>query len=86
MELYGIKTKVLQGDAQRPATSKSCLVYFAGASSTVKTGEPVKVTSYKEYKDIYHKGAEPKTTLLLDKAAEYALSLVGETRSLLVYQ
>ena len=54
MELYGIKTKVLQGDAQRPATSKSCLVYFAGASSTEKTGEPVKVTSYKEYKDIYH--------------------------------
>ena len=78
MELYGIKTKVLQGDAQRPATSKSCLVYFAGASSTEKTGEPVKVTSYKEYKDIYHKGTEPKTTLLLDKAAEYALSLVGE--------
>lgn len=77
-ELYGINSRLLNGDAQSPVTSTSCLVIFGNAySSNAKLGIPQKIYNYKEYLTIYHSGSEPEGHLLLDDAAEYSLSLVS---------
>lgn len=77
MELYGINARLLKGDAQTPVSSTSCLVIFGCAySSNEKLGIPQKIYNYKEYLTTYHSGSEPESHLILDDAAEYALSLV----------
>ena len=76
-EKYGIKTKVLQGQANTPVSISTVLVYFGGAyNSNAKVGEPVKCNSYKDYLNAFHSGLEPAGHLNLDDAAEYALNLV----------
>lgn len=77
-ELYGIQSRLLKGDAQTPVTSTSCLVIFGCAySSNAKLGVPQKIYNYTEYLTIYHSGTEPESHLVLDDAAEYALSLIS---------
>ena len=77
-ELYGISSRLLKGDSQSPVTSTSCLVIFGCAySSSEKLGIPQKIYNYKDYLTIYHSGAEPESHLILDDAAEYALSLIS---------
>ena len=76
-EKYGVKTKVLQGQANTPVSISTVLVYFGGAyNSNAKVGAPVKCSSYKDYLDAFHGGSEPEGHLHLDDAAEYALNLV----------
>lgn len=77
-ELYGINARLLKGDAETPVSSTSCLVIFGNAySSNAKLGIPQKIYNYKEYLTTYHSGSEPEGHLLLDDAAEYALSNVS---------
>lgn len=77
-ELYGINARLLKGDAQTPVSSTSCLVIFGSAySSDEKLGIPQKIYNYKDYLTTYHSGSEPESHLLLDDAAEYALSLIS---------
>ena len=77
MELYGIKTRVLKGMAETPVSTATCIVFFGGAySSSVKQSEPVHCESYTDYLETFHSGAEPAGHLLLDDAAEYALSRI----------
>ena len=77
-ELYGINARLLKGDAETPVSSTSCLVIFGNAySSNAKLGIPQKLYNYKEYLTTYHSGSEPESHLLLDDAAEYALSNVS---------
>ena len=77
-ELYGINSRLLNGNAQSPVSSTSCLVIFGSAySSNAKLGIPQKIYNYKEYLTIYHSGSESEGHLLLDDAAEYALSNVS---------
>ena len=77
MELYGIKTRVLKGMAETPVSTATCIVFFGGAyGSSVKQSEPVHCESYADYLETFHSGAEPTAHLLLDDAAEYALSRI----------
>ena len=77
-ELYGIQTRVLQGDAQTPVTSQTCVVYFGSAyNSNSNYGVPKKIYSYKEYLELFHEGSEPAEHLTLDDCAETALSMIG---------
>lgn len=77
-ELYGINARLLKGDAQSPVISTSCLVIFGCAySSNAKLGIPQKIYNYKDYLTTYHSGSEPESHMLLDDAAEYALSLIS---------
>ena len=77
-ELYGINARLLKGDAETPVNSTSTLVIFGSAySSNAKLGIPQKIYNYKEYLTTYHSGSEPEGHLLLDDAAEYALSNVS---------
>lgn len=74
-ERYGIKTRVLEAQVATPVHTETCVVYFGGAyNSNAKSAEPVHITSYEEYLDIYHGGTEPAGQLHLDEAAEYALN------------
>lgn len=78
-EKYGIKTRVLEGAAATPVSSKSCLVYFGTAyDSNVGYGVPQHIYKYSDYVTLYHEGTDPSTHLSLDDAAEYALSLVSD--------
>lgn len=77
MEKYGIKTRVLEGNASAPVSSSTVLVYFGGAyNSNASSMEPVHCNSYHEYLTTFHEGTEPAGHLHLDDAAEYALSVV----------
>ena len=76
-ELYGIKTLVLKGMAETPVSTSTCIVFFGGAyNSSSNLNKPMHCESYKDYLAVYHSGAEPEDRLLLDDAAEYALSRI----------
>ena len=77
-ELYGIKTRVLKGIAETPVSTSTCIVFFGGAyNSSANLNKPIHCTSYNDYLEKFHGGTEPEGQLLLDKAAEYALSRIG---------
>lgn len=74
-EKYGIKTRVLTGDASTPVSSSSCVVYFGAAyNSNAAYGVPQHVNTYSDYVTLYHSGSEPAGHLSLDDCAEYALA------------
>ena len=76
-ELYGIKTRVLNGMAETPVSTATCIVFFGGAySSSSNLNKPIHCDSYTDYLDSFHAGEEPTGHLLLDDAAEYALSRI----------
>ena len=76
-ELYGIKTRVLKGMAETPVSTATCIVFFGGAySSSSNLNKPIHCDSYTDYLDAFHGGTEPTGHLLLDDAAEYALSRI----------
>ena len=76
-ELYGIKTRVLKGMAETPVSTATCIVFFGGAyNSSSNLNKPMRCDSYTDYLDVYHAGEEPTGHLLLDDAAEYALSRI----------
>ena len=76
-EKYGIKARVLQGAAESPVSTSTCLVYFGGAyNSAAKSLEPQYITSYSDYLKTYHSNTEPAGHLELDDAAEYALNVI----------
>ena len=76
-ELYGIKTLVLKGMAETPVSTSTCIVFFGGAYGTsTDSNKPMHCESYEDYLDVYHAGVEPTGHLLLDDAAEYALSRI----------
>ena len=76
-ELYGIKTRVLKGMAETPVSTATCIVFFGGAySSSSNLNKPIHCDSYTDYLDSFHAGEEPTGHLLLDDAAEYALSRI----------
>ena len=76
-ELYGIKTLVLKGIAETPVSTSTCIVFFGGAyNSSADLNKPMNCESYQDYLDVYHEGTEPAGHLLLDDAAEYALSRI----------
>ena len=76
-ELYGIKTRVLKGMAETPVSTATCIVFFGGAySSSSNSNKPIHCDSYTDYLEKFHAGAEPAGHLLLDDAAEYALSRI----------
>lgn len=73
-EKYGIKTRVLEAQVATPVHTDTCVVYFGGAyNSNAKASTPVHISSYAEYLDVFHSGAEPAAHLHLDDAAEYTL-------------
>ena len=75
MELYGIKTRVLKGMAETPVSTATCIVFFGGAyNSSANLNKPMHCDSYEDYLEAFHAGSEPAGHLLLDDAAEYALS------------
>lgn len=77
VELYGIKTRVLKGIAETPVSTATCIVFFGGAySSSSNSNKPIHCDSYTDYLDSFHAGEEPTGHLLLDDAAEYALSRI----------
>ena len=76
-ELYGIKTRVLKGMAETPVSTATCIVFFGGAySSSSNSNKPIHCDSYTDYLSTFHAGTEPTGHLLLDDAAEYALSRI----------
>ena len=76
-ELYGIKTHVLKGIAEKPVSTATCIVFFGGAYGTsTDSDKPMHCESYEDYLSVYHAGVEPTGHLLLDDAAEYALSRI----------
>ena len=76
-ELYGIKTRVLNGMAETPVSTATCIVFFGGAySSSSNLNKPIHCDSYTDYLDAFHAGEEPTGHLLLDDAAEYSLSRI----------
>ena len=76
-ELYGIKTLVLKGIAETPVSTSTCIVFFGGAYGTsTDSDKPMHCESYEDYLSVYHAGVEPTGHLLLDDAAEYALSRI----------
>ena len=76
-ELYGIKTRVLKGMAETPVSTATCIVFFGGAyGSSSNSNKPIHCDSYTDYLDSFHAGEEPTGHLLLDDAAEYALSRI----------
>ena len=76
-ELYGIKTRVLKGMAETPVSTATCIVFFGGAyGSSSNSNIPMHCDSYTDYLDAFHAGGEPAGHLLLDDAAEYALSRI----------
>lgn len=76
-ELYGIKTRVLKGMAETPISTATCIVFFGGAyNSSANLNKPMRCDSYEDYLSVYHEGTEPTGHLLLDDAAEYALSRI----------
>ena len=76
-ELYGIKTRVLKGMAETPVSTATCIVFFGGAyGSSSNSNKPIHCDSYTDYLDSFHAGEEPAGHLLLDDAAEYALSRI----------
>ena len=76
-ESYGIKTLVLKGMAETPVSTSTCIVFFGGAyNSSSNLSKPMHCDSYADYLNVYHSGAEPTGHLLLDDAAEYALSRI----------
>ena len=78
-ELYGIHAHVIQGDAQRPVSSKSCVVYFGAAAGTdAGLGEAHHINSYNDYVTFYHNGTEPSNPLSLDMSAKVALSMISD--------
>lgn len=78
-EKYGIKTRVLQGQANTPVSSQTCVVYFGSAyNSNVSYGIPQHIYSYNDYLTHYHSGSEPAGHLTLDDCAETALSMIGD--------
>lgn len=77
-EKYGIKTRVLEGAAETPVSSTSCVVFFGYASDcTNLLNSPQHIYSYQEYLTKYHSGTAPAELLVLDKAAEFALPLIN---------
>ena len=76
-ELYGVKTLVLKGMAETPVSTPTCIVFFGGAYNSLAGSKPRHCESYKDYLESFHSGAEPEDHLLLDDAAEYALSRIG---------
>lgn len=77
MELYGIKTRVLKGMAETPVSTATCIVFFGGAyNSSANLNKPMHCDSYEDYLLTFHAGSEPAGHLLLDDAAEYALSRI----------
>lgn len=77
-ELYGIKTRVLQGAAETPVSTSTCVVFVGSAyNSAVDPGKPNRINSYEEYLEHYHNGTAPAALLTLDKAAEYALNRIN---------
>lgn len=77
MELYGIKTLVLKGMAETPVSTSTCIVFFGGAyNSSSSLNQPIHCESYTDYLEAFHGGTEPTAHLLLDDAAEYALSRI----------
>lgn len=78
-EKYGIKTRVLQGQASTPVSSQTCVVYFGSAyNSNISYGIPKHIHSYADYITHYHAGSEPAGHLTLDDCAETALSMIGD--------
>ena len=76
-ELYGVNTLVLKGLAETPVSTSTCIVFFGGAyNSSADLNKPMRCESYEDYLDVYHEGVEPTAHLLLDDAAEYALSRI----------
>ena len=76
-ELYGIKTRVLKGMAETPVSTATCIVFFGGAyNSSSNSTKPIHCDSYTDYLTAFHSGTEPTGHLLLDDAAEYALSRI----------
>lgn len=76
-ELYGIKTLVLKGLAETPVSTSTCIVFFGSAyGSSEDANKPMHCESYEDYLAVYHTGVEPTGHLLLDDAAEYALSRI----------
>ena len=76
-ELYGIKTRVLKGMAETPVSTATCIVFFGGAyGSSASSNKPMRCDSYEDYLLSFHSGTEPEGHLLLDDAAEYALSRI----------
>ena len=76
-ELYGIKTLVLKGMAETPVSTATCIVFFGGAyNSSSNLTQPMHCESYTDYLEAFHGGTEPTAHLLLDDAAEYALSRI----------
>ena len=76
-ELYGIKTRVLKGMTETPVSTATCIVFFGGAyGSSSNSNKPIHCDSYTDYLDSFHAGEEPTGHLLLDDAAEYALSRI----------
>ena len=76
-ELYGIKTRVLKGIAETPISTATRIVFFGSAyGSSSNANKPMCCDSYTDYLDTFHAGTEPTGHLLLDDAAEYALSRI----------
>ena len=76
-ELYGVKTRVLKGIAETPVSTATCIVFFGGAyNSSSNLTQPIHCESYTDYLEAFHGGTEPTAHLLLDDAAEYALSRI----------
>ena len=74
-ELYGIKTRVLKGIAETPVSTATCIVFFGGAyGSSSNVNKPIHCDSYTDYLDTFYAAEKPTGHLLLDDAAEYALS------------
>lgn len=76
-ERYGIKTRVLVGDASTPVSASTCVVYFGTAyNSNTQYGVPQHIYKYSDYLTTYHNSIEPTNHLTLDDCAEYALSVI----------
>lgn len=74
-EKYGIKTKVLKGDAATPVSTATCVVFVGYAGeSTVSLGKAKYFTAIDEYLSHYHGDADGPVNSTLDVAAKWALN------------
>lgn len=74
-EKYGIKTKVLKGDASTPVSTATCVVFVGYAGeSTVSLGKAKYLTSIDEYLSHYHGEDADPVLSTLDVAAGWALN------------
>ena len=74
-EKYGIQAVIKPSISERPVSIGTELVFIGCAATASKVYEPVKLTSFKDYKDTYGEVTTP--TLSLEKSAQYAFDICG---------